>query len=384
MLRVAIAYTFDDHNWLGGRNYFCSLFAAVKNFAPGNIEFVLVTGNSTKTTLPDQFPELEVIRTGMFDRRTVKWGVRNMLRLPFAMQRDPMLSTLLRSHRIDVLSHSGGLGKDSPVKSLGWLPDFQFLRFPAYWTPRQLRETKRLYNSTCNSSNAIVLSSHSALSDLKEFSPECSTPAHVLNFVSLPIQLEQLLDLQELERRYSFNGRYFHLPNQFWAHKNHGVVIEALALLKQGGIEVNVLCTGNTSDIRRPDYFDSLVSRCEAAGVSGNFKVLGLVPYKDVQSLMLHATAVINPSSFEGWSTTVEEAKTLNKALILSDIPVHREQAPSAAVYFPQNNAQALADAMKASLLAPVRYASACEIEVGHASRLKAFAERYLSILRSI
>ena len=42
-LRVAIAYHFHDQDWLGGKNYFSSLFRAI-DAADGEIELVLVTG----------------------------------------------------------------------------------------------------------------------------------------------------------------------------------------------------------------------------------------------------------------------------------------------------------------------------------------------------
>jgi glycosyltransferase involved in cell wall biosynthesis len=42
---------------------------------------------------------------------------------------------------------------------------------------------------------------------------------------------------------------------------------------------------------------------------------------------MRASTALINPSLFEGWSTTVEEAKSTGTPMILSDLGVHREQA---------------------------------------------------------
>lgn len=37
----------------------------------------------------------------------------------------------------------------------------------------------------------------------------------------------------------------------------------------------------------------------------------------------------VNPSFYEGWSTTVEEAKSIGVPLLLSDIPVHREHGAS-------------------------------------------------------
>ena len=70
------------------------------------------------------------------------------------------------------------------------------------------------------------------------------------------------------------------------------------------------------------------------------------MPYDDLLSLMHHALAVVNPSFFEGWSTTVEEAKSLGKTVILSDIPVHREQAPDRGHYFRPEAPEELADVL--------------------------------------
>ena len=65
---------------------------------------------------------------------------------------------------------------------------------------------------------------------------------------------------------------------------------------------------------------------------------------------MKDSEVVINPSKFEGWSTTVEEAKSLGKNIILSDIPVHREQNPKWGIYFDPNNPNQLASIIKNSL----------------------------------
>ena len=53
-----------------------------------------------------------------------------------------------------------------------------------------------------------------------------------------------------------------------------------------------------------------------------------------VYALMRTSMALINPSRFKGWSTTVEEAKSFGVPLILSDIDVHREQTDGTARYF--------------------------------------------------
>ena len=60
---------------------------------------------------------------------------------------------------------------------------------------------------------------------------------------------------------------------------------------------------------------------------------------------MRASIAVINPSLIEGWSTTVEEAKSLGVPLILSDIPVHREQNQEV-MFFDPRSARSLAETM--------------------------------------
>ena len=112
------------------------------------------------------------------------------------------------------------------------------------------------------------------------------------------------------------------------------------------GTPIIVYCTGNINDYRNKNYFSKLLSYIKKYKLENNFKILGAVPYKDVQALMLGCKAMINPSLFEGWSTTVEEAKSLGKRIILSDIMVHKEQNPEGGLFFKKNEAKDLADKM--------------------------------------
>ena len=77
-----------------------------------------------------------------------------------------------------------------------------------------------------------------------------------------------------------------------------------------------------------------------------------MIPLAHVYALLRACTALLNPSAFEGWSTTVEEAKSFGVPMMLSDIGVHREQTGGAARYFDLNDAPALADHLAASAAA--------------------------------
>jgi glycosyltransferase involved in cell wall biosynthesis len=78
--------------------------------------------------------------------------------------------------------------------------------------------------------------------------------------------------------------------------------------------------------------------------LSRSFRYLGMIPLPHVYALLRVSIALINPSRFEGWSTTVEEAKSFGVPMILSDLDVHREQTAGMAQYFGTDDPTALAD----------------------------------------
>jgi glycosyltransferase involved in cell wall biosynthesis len=376
-MRIAIAYNFNDRDWFGGRNYFASLFAAMREIDRPRLQMVLVMGRKTESTLPQEFPWVEVLRTPLMDRMHPAWLTRQLTLRKLGT--DPLLGAYLARHRIDLLSHSAQLGPRSRIVTMPWLYDFQFMHLPELWTPKQIRWSEQRYTDACKHGNALIVSSEDAGRDLERFAPWCTKPKYVLPFVSNPVDFDRMPSNQDIRTRYGLPDAYFHLPNQFWANKNHRLAIDALALLRRDGVEATIVCTGKTFDGRLPHYFDDLMAHCREQGVEDLFKVLGMVPHADLQGLMAHSIGVINPSRFEGWSTTVEEAKTLHKPLLLADIAVHREQAPRLGRFFAVDDANALATHMAEVLSEPKLQLDRASIEADYRTRLRAYGERYLS-----
>jgi len=59
---------------------------------------------------------------------------------------------------------------------------------------------------------------------------------------------------------------------------------------------------------------------------------------------MRAAALIIQPSFFEGWSTSIEDCKALGRPLLCSNIPVHREQVPDALGFFDPKKPEMLGD----------------------------------------
>lgn len=385
MIRVGFTLAPADKSWIGGLNYLSNLLHAVARVPQRRIEPVLIVPPGTPQDALKAFPAWEVLETPLADPGDRRWQLARKL-FARAAGCDVPMQRYLRAHRIDLLSHSDQLGSRASVPTIGWIADFQHRRMPEFFGAGEIAARERGYRRIARHCTTVLLSSSDAQRDLAAFDASAVARSRVLRFVAgFAGGATQATDEATLRARYAIAGPYFHLPNQFWAHKNHALVIDAMAAMKAQGLQAQVVCTGHTQDRRQPGHFDALMRRAAAAGVAEReFRVLGLVPYDDLAGLMQHAAALINPSLFEGWSTTVEEAKSLGLAIVLSDIPVHREQAPERGVYFDPGSARSLAAA-----LAPLCAGTDREAQARHRERARSqlalrfaeFGSRYQEIV---
>lgn len=385
MIRVGFVVGHTDLSWVGGLNYLRTLIAAVQAQPQPLIKVVLLLSPSVPQSIRDSFPDTEQIVSPWLESSRLRRVLRQASR--FLLGVDRPLEQILKCCNIDVLSHSWHFDRSADVRTIEWIPDLQHRHLPEYFSPVEVASRERIYRRTAERCTALVVSSQAALNDLQELYEPALLKSHVLHFVAHPSTTRGRTPLIALASRYGINGNYFHLPNQFWIHKNHRVVIDALATMKSIGQLVTVFCTGHTVDARHPTYFEEIMAYAKAKDVEDQFQVLGLVPVPDLYGLMEHAVAVINPSHFEGWSTTVEEAKALGKCVVLSDISVHREQAPIRGFYFPADDSNALALKMQHVLadFSPERECEAqMQAEETHRQRFLELGRNYQSIVEMV
>ena len=349
MTRVAFWYD-RPQAYTGGLNYIRNLLYAIAQVGDAGIEPYVFFGRRVDDDIARTFAShATVIRTSVLDRKSGAWFLHQFLYR--IMGSSWLVRRLLRRHRIDVVSHAEHLhGLGPPFRMISWIPDFQYLHLPELFPGLDPAAQTRRLQKIVAGTDAVALSSRAAHADFTRIaSPQLLGRAFVLPFVSQPDVRLQLraepATAAAVEARYGFRGPFFFLPNQFWAHKNHQVVFEAVRSLHECGVDVLVLCTGNLRDYRLKDngHADRLEAYVREHNLAANIRILGLIDYADVLFLMKQSIAVINPSRFEGWSSTVEEAKSIGKQLVLSDIAVHLEQDPPGGLYFPADDPQALA-----------------------------------------
>ena len=230
-----------------------------------------------------------------------------------------------------------------PVKCVSWIPDFQHKYLPEFFSEHERTRRDKLHQKMIQNSNSIVFSSQTALNDFKKFYPESNIKLFVLRFCTTPEKSWFNERFKETQKKYNIPDNFFIISNQFWRHKNHIVVIEALNYLKKMSVRPVVLCTGTLDKKKHSTHIKELLSIIEKYELQSQILFLGLIPRIDQIQLMRSSLAVIQPSLFEGWSTVVEDARTLGKVVLLSNLPVHLEQDPPNALYFSPNSEVELA-----------------------------------------
>ena len=365
--------------WMGGLNYFNNLLFAIDSLNNKELQIFVFVGKKTDEDIKNMFKRYgTVIEDRIFDRKSLKWFLMKLEQKIF--KTNFLLENILKKYDIQVLSHTS-ITKFKNIKTINWIPDFQHIHLPQMFSKKEIENRDKSFIQIIKESDVVVLSSFDAFKDLRKFSSEYKNKARVLQFVSQPnsryFELNEN-DKNNVLKKYDIKDEFFYMPNQFWKHKNHMTVFTAINELKKDGIQICVVCTGHLADYRNKTYIDEIKNFIKINNLEKNIKLLGLVEYEDVFALIKFSKAVINPSLFEGWSSTVEECKSVEKNMILSDLDVHKEQYPNA-TFFERNSVESLKNILKNYKKENID-SNIESLEI----RTKKFADTYVSICKGV
>lgn len=343
--KIALIYSYNE-NWIGGTYYIENLVSAFKSLKENEQPIVGIFTNEKKyfeklqsTTGYDNLFHITPFHYSLIER-----GLNKIWQWIF---RKKLIDKLASNSNFDLVYPIIG---DNPsfhsVKNkVHWIPDFQANHLPDFFSEEQI-EKRNSQNFRASLAKKIVFSSQDALKDFRFLFPKSVAQTYVVNFaVTLPEIVN--INFNHLKEKYHLDDiPYFICSNQFWIHKNHMLLLEAMTILKNQDLEIRfiLLFTGKMHDPRAPDYCNELLTYIEKNNLNEYCRFLGFIPREDQLVLMQNSMAIIQPSLFEGWSTVVEDAKALSQPILLSDIAVHREQINKGAIFFNPYLANELAD----------------------------------------
>jgi glycosyltransferase involved in cell wall biosynthesis len=397
----------------------------------GGIDFLRMICECLRLGLADDPPELvllypRVSRLAALRQATVPW--RRWLYQARKEHRLRPWREVLREQREQTHAHQlapllDGLGHDLPVRRfasdgelgavaraerlacllpclralpralgtawVGYIFDFQHRHLPQLFCAADRDARDARFAAMAKSATHVVVNSRAVADDCRRFLGEGGAQFVPLPFGAAPAP-DWFADEPGRLAKYALPPRYFLVSNQFWTHKNHKVVFEAmreLASAPEAG-DAAVVCTGSIVDARDQGYFPSLERFLAEHGLAGRVRILDHIPKRDQIEIMKSALAVIQPTLFEGGpgGGAVYDAVSLGVPALVSDLLVNRELDGQGFPlrFFPPTDAAALAALMLDTLRgpAPVRKDAATLLAAGR-ERRRAVGEVLVATLRA-
>jgi glycosyltransferase involved in cell wall biosynthesis len=361
-------------NWIGGTYYIMNLIRALNILEDHQKPHIIILSPELHalefTKKETSYPYLSFIRT-IYPYTHLKGIVNRLLKKKVFKKK---ITT-----PIDVLyPASDRLVVTNVKKQIFWVPDFQEHYFPSFFSEEELGSRKRQQEFIAMHTDHLVLSSEAARNDFEKFYPQHTCRVHVLPFAVSNPDIRQL-NAADVLAKYGVQPGYFFIANQFWVHKNHIVILEAIRKLKEEGLKYQFVFSGKTNDYRSAGHFTMLQQKVKDWEIGKQVKFLGFIDRMDQLVLMKEANSIIQPSLFEGWGTVVEDAKSLQQFIIASDIEVHKEQLPGYPhLLFEKSNGNDLAEKIKMKMNAPPM-----PVNYDYHRNIRQFAEKTLRVLLS-
>ena len=326
-MKIAVTKIGNKH-WTGGTTYLKNFSGIIKSQLCNKLSLNLISN------LEDDNKDIKNNFDCIINLPKKKWS--KFLQI-FSFE----INKIVNQYSIDVLIETTEFfGFFCKKKIVTWLPDFQHKYYPKYFHFYDYYKRELSFLIKISLRNRILVSSNNAKEDCVKFYKVDPKKIFVAPF-SINLDPTKYLNKKDyLKKKYNITQNYFYIPNQFWQHKNHILIFNFLDKIFDNQKIYKKLpefiFTGLPLDKRNKKFSNFILEKMNSKKYNDKVKYLGIIPIEDVYTLNANCIALINPSFFEGWSTTVEEAKSLGTKMILSNIKLHLEQAKNAFFFDPK------------------------------------------------
>ncbi|MDZ4169192.1 MAG: glycosyltransferase family 1 protein [Coriobacteriia bacterium] len=271
---------------------------------------------------------------------------------------DPAWERFFASHGIELLvfTADADLARQTGVPYVVAVHDIQHRLHPEFpevsadgeWDRREARLKPMVAGAT-----VVLVDSEVGREDLLEAYGDTGLALDVVS--PLPfLPAHYLLDADtsgaaraRVREEYDLPERYLFYPAQFWPHKNHRRIVEALALLAAEGVRVPIVFAGTHTGEIRERTFAEVLEVAQGAGIADLVYAPGYVADEAMAALYASALALVMPTFFGPTNIPVFEAFQLGCPVITSDMRGIREQAGDAALLVDPESSADIAAAIR-------------------------------------
>jgi glycosyltransferase involved in cell wall biosynthesis len=155
------------------------------------------------------------------------------------------------------------------------------------------------------------------------------------------IQLEGKIDFDP--RKFAGlpeEAKFIFYPSQFWPHKNHRLIIEALAEVRNShGLEIYAIFCGSDCG-----NLQNILSYAKKNGVGNLIRHVGFAKDEQMPCYYKNSIALVMPSYFGPTNMPPVEAFSLGTPVVVADLPGFRDQVGDAALLINPSDPKALSE----------------------------------------
>jgi glycosyltransferase involved in cell wall biosynthesis len=222
--------------------------------------------------------------------------------------------------------------------------DLQHVHLPRMFTAYERRWRRTIYPALAQRARAVVALTHAGREDIHAHLHVDPERIFVIRWAPIldayPAPDEEAASRLRTERR--IPAAFALYPAHTFAHKNHVRLVEAIAALRDEGLEVPLVCVGGEER-----NHGAASRRIRSLRVGHLVRFMGYVPERELRALYGLARILVFPSLFEGFGMPVWEAFRAGTPVACSDIPPLAEIAGDAAVRFDPSSPRAIAAAIR-------------------------------------
>jgi len=255
---------------------------------------------------------------------------------------DPV-QRLFYSINPDMIFYPGNdsLAYECPISSV--IPIYDLMhryesRFAEVGEENIYAQREHHYKNICRYAKFILVDSQLGKEHVLE-SYRCGAEKIIVLPYAPPRYVYESVDKHILDK-YDLPERFILYPAQFWSHKNHIAIIQALRILRdEYAVTIHAVFAGSAKNA-----YNDIQQKIHEYQLTDQIKILGYVQNDELVALYKRAEALVFPSFFGPTNIPPLEAAALGRPILLADIYAHREQLGDDAWYFNPNDYHQLAE----------------------------------------
>jgi len=257
----------------------------------------------------------------------------------------PMAKALLREHCDLWIFPSYELRSyQFPIPALVTIHDLMFRyekRFPESASRWEYFNRETICRNNCRWSKGILVESELGRRQMVESYRISPDRVHVLPNIA-PKYMHSTEVRPDFAAHYRLPAKYIFYPAQFWWHKNHKKLIEAVASLKSELPDLKLVLSGG-----RQNAYAATVKLVQDLDLVTDVIFSGYLPDTDMPEFYRRARAMVMPTYYGPTNIPPLEAFAVGCPVAISGIYGMPEQAGDAALFFNPDSVEEIADCIR-------------------------------------